>query len=335
MVPSRRNPELTASAQNKVARATAMLLGLAIAATALAQEVYPNKPIRLITPAAQGGTTDLLARVFGAKLQEVFKQQVLVDNRASASGVVAGEIVANAKPDGYTLLLAYHQHTVNAALNPKLPYHPVNSFTPITQLTAAAQLLVVHPSSSPKTLDEFIAWTRDPPGPLNFGSAGIGSGGHLAGELYKQMAGVKAEHVPYKGSGPALMALLANEYHFNFAGLQPGQVQVRAGKLRAIAVTSPRRLAALPEVPAMAEALPGFEIMGWYGVIGPANMPAPIVARLHGELVRILALPDVRERIVSDGSEPVGNSPEVFRQFMLVDAEKWAKLVKESGAKMD
>ncbi len=315
-------------------RAIALAL-LLLANCAFAQDDYPNKPIRLITPAAQGGTTDLLARVFGAKLGEIFKQQVLVDNRASASGVIAGEIVATAKPDGYTLLLAYHQHTVNAALNPKLPYHPVNSFTPITQLTSAAQMLVIHPSSPPKTLDEFVAWTRNHPGPLNFGSAGIGSGGHLAGELYKQMAGVKAEHVPYKGSGPALMALLGNEYHFNFAGLQPAQAQVRAGKLRAIAVTAPRRLAALPEVAAVAEALPGFEIMGWYGVIGPANMPAPLVARLHGELVRILALPDVRERIVADGSEPVGNSPESFRRFMLADLAKWAKVVKESGAKLD
>jgi tripartite-type tricarboxylate transporter receptor subunit TctC len=318
-------------------KAAILLLSLALAAgtPALAQEDYPSKPIRLITPAAQGGTTDLLARVFGAKLSESFKQQVLVDNRASASGVIAGEIVATAKPDGYTLLLAYHQHTVNAALNPKLPYHPVNNFTPITQLTSAAQLLVVHASSPPKTLEEFVAWTRSHPGPLNFGSAGIGSGGHLAGELYKQVTGVKAEHIPYKGSGPALMALLANEYHFNFAGLQAAQPQVRAGKLRAIAVTSPRRIAALPDLPAMAEALPGFEIVGWYGVIGPAKMPEAIVARLHAEFVRILNLPDIRERIVTDGSEPVGNSPESFRQFMLADTVKWAKLVKESGARMD
>ena len=321
---------------NGLARPTiALLASLTLAAPAQAQSDYPSKPIRLITPAAQSGTTDILARVFGAKLSETFRQQVLVDNRASASGVVAGDMVAKAEPDGYTLLLAYHQHTVNAALNPKLPYHPVNSFTPITQLTSAAQMLVVHPSSPPKTLEEFVAWTKNHPGPLNFGSAGIGSGGHLAGELYKQMSGVKAEHIPYKGSGPALMALLANEYHFNFAGLQPAQAQVRSGKLRAIAITAPRRLAALPEVAAIAEALPGFEIMGWYGVIGPANLPAPVVARLHAELVRILALPEIRERIVADGSEPVGNSPEAFRQFMLADTLKWAKLVKESGAKMD
>lgn len=310
-------------------------LSLAFALPAAAQDDYPNKPIRLITPAAQGGTTDILARLFGAKLSEVFKQQVLVDNRGSASGVVGGEMVATAKPDGYTLLLAYHQHTVNAALNPKLPYHPVNSFTPITQLTSAAQLLVVHPSAPVKTLAEFIAWTKAHAGPLNFGSAGIGSGGHLAGELYKQMTGVKAEHIPYKGSGPALVALLANEYHFNFAGLQAAQTQVRAGRLRAIAVTSPKRIASMPEVPAMAEALPGFEIVGWYGVLGPAKMAEPLVARLHAELVKILQSPDIREKILADGSEPVGNSPEAFRQFMLADAAKWVKLVKESGAKMD
>ncbi len=308
---------------------------LALALPAQAQDDYPSKPIRLITPAAQGGTTDILARVFGAKLSEVFKQQVLVDNRASASGVVAGEMVATASPDGHTLLLAYHQHTVNAALNPKLPYHPVNSFTPITQLTAAAQLLVIHPSNPPKTLEEFVAWTKAHPGPLNFGSAGIGTGGHLAGEMYKQMTGVKAEHVPYKGSGPALVALLAGEYHYNFAGLQAAQTQVRAGRIRAIAVTSPKRIAALPDVPAMAEALPGFELVGWYGVIGPAKMPEAVVARLHAELVKILNSPDVHGRIVNDGSEPVGSTPEAFRQFMLADTVKWAKVVKASGAKMN
>lgn len=305
------------------------------AVQAFAQDDYPSKPIRLITPAAQGGTTDILARLFGARLSQVFKQQVLVDNRASASGVIAGEIVANAPPDGYTLLLAYHQHTVNAALNPKLPYHPVNSFTPITQLTSAALLLVVNVASPPKTLQEFIAWTKNYQGALNFGSAGIGSGGHLAGELYKQMTGVKAEHVPYKGSGPALTALLGGEYQYNFAGLQGAQTQVRAGRLRGLAVTSPKRIGALPDIPAVAEALPGFEIVGWYGVLGPAKMPEPVVAKLHAEFVKALNSPDMHERIVADGSEPVGSTPEAFRQFMLADAAKWQKLVKESGAKMD
>jgi len=306
----------------------------AVALTAQAQD-YPTRPIRLLTPAAPGGTTDLLARLFGAKLSESLGQQVIVDNRASASGVVAGDMTAKAAPDGYTLLLAYHQHTVNAVLNPNLPYHPVNDFTPITQLTAAGFLLLVNPASPPHNLQEFIEWTKQSTTPLNFGSAGLGTGGHLAGELYKQMTGVKAQHIPYKGSGPSFIDLIGGRYEFTFAGLQGAQAQVRGGKLRAIAITTPKRLAAIPDIPAMAEALPGFEVVGWYGVIGPAGMPAPLVKRLHEELLRALAQPDVKSRIAADGAEAVGSSPAEFREFMAKDLAKWAKLVKESGAKLD
>ncbi len=315
-------------------RLACFFLALALSATAHGDD-YPNKPIRLLTPAAQGGTTDLLARLFGAKLTELYKQQVLVDNRASASGVVAAQATATAAPDGYTLILAYHQHTVNAALNPTLPYHPVDSFTPITQLTAAGLLLVVNPSSPPRNLAEFMEWTRNSKVPLNFGSAGIGSGGHLAGELYKLMTGVKAEHVPYKGSGPAMADLIAGQYHYNFAGLEGAMNQVRAGRLRAIAITTPKRVASLPDIPAVAEALPGFSVVGWYGVLGPANMPAPLVNRLHDDFVRVLNMPDVKERISRDGAEPVGSSPEEFREFMRADMLKWQKVVKESGAKLN
>jgi len=311
-----------------------LALLLLAAGTASAQD-YPTRAIRLLTPAAPGGTTDLLARLFGAKLSEAFGQQVIVDNRASASGVIAGEIVAKAPPDGYTLLLAYHQHTVNAVLNPNLPYHPVNDFTPITQLTTAGFLLLVNPASPPHTLQQFIDWTKQATTPMNFGSAGLGTGGHLAGELYKQMTGVKAQHIPYKGTGPSLIDLMAGRYDFTFAGLVGAQVQVRAGKLRAIAVTTPKRLAAMPDVPAVAEALPGFEVVGWYGVIGPAGMPAPLVKRLHDELIRALAQPDVKSRIAADGAEPVGSDSAAFRDFMAADLAKWAKLVKESGAKLD
>jgi tripartite-type tricarboxylate transporter receptor subunit TctC len=307
---------------------------LLAAAPALAQD-WPSRPIRLITPAAQGGTTDLLARIFGAKLGDALKTQVLVENRASASGTIAGEMVANAAPDGYTLILAYHQHTVNQALLPKLPYHSVNSFTPITQLTAAGLMLVVHPSSPAKTLAEFVAWTKSFKEGLNYGSAGLGSGGHLAGELYKQMTGVQATHIPYKGAGPAMQDLISGQFHYQFSGLQPAQVQVRAGRLRGLAITTPRRVPAMPDMPAVAEALPGFEVVGWYGVLGPANLPKPIVERLHEELVRALRSPDVSQRIVADGSEPVGSSPEDFRRYMHADLDKWAKLVKESGAKLD
>jgi tripartite-type tricarboxylate transporter receptor subunit TctC len=319
----------------RAVRAGCLLVGLGLAAAGAAQDDYPSRPIRLLTPAAPGGTTDLLARIVGARLGEAFKQQIVVDNRASASGVLAGQLTAAAPADGHTLLLAYHQHTINAALNPQLPYHPVESFTPITQLTTAGTLLVVNRVTPVRSLQEFIQWTRSSSGRLNFGSAGVGTGGHLAGELYKLMTGVKAEHIPYKGSSPALLDLVAGRYDFSFAGLQGAQPLVRAEKLRAIAITTPRRVAALPDVPAMAEALPGFEVVGWYGVIGPAKLPQPVVAKLHAELIKALHHPEVRERIVADGAEPVGNSPEEFRQFMLTDLAKWARVVKESGAKLE
>src|ERR1051326_8968649 len=310
-----------------------LLFALVLAAALPAQaQDYPS---RLTTPAAPGGTTDLLARIFGAKLAESLKQQVIVDNRASASGVIAGEITAKAPPDGYTLLLAYHQHTANAALNPSLSYHPVNDFTPITQLTAAGFLLLVNPASPPHTLQEFVAWTKSFQRPLNYGSAGLGTGGHLAGELYKQMTGIQAQHIPYKGTGPALIDLIGGRYEFNFSGLQGALVQVRSGKLRALAVTTPQRRAALAELPSVAEALPGFEVVGCYGVIGPGAMPPNIVARLHDELVKALEAPDIRSRILDDGSEPVGSSPADFRAFMSADLDKWGRLVKQSGAKSD
>jgi tripartite-type tricarboxylate transporter receptor subunit TctC len=317
------------------AAAALAMIASAFAGAAFAADNYPSRPIRMITPAAPGGTTDFLARLIGTRLGEVLKQQVVVDNRASASGVVAADITAHSPPDGYTLIVVYHQHTVNAALNPKLPYKVLDDFTPITQLTAAGLLLLVNPSSPAKTLKEFVEWTRSYKGPLNFGSAGIGSGGHLAGELYNLMAGVKAQHIPYKGTGPALIDLIGGQYQYNFAGMAGAVPMMRSGKLRGIAVTAPKRLAALPDIPAVAEALPGFEIVGWYGVFGPAKLPKPIVTRLHDEIVKILQRPDVKDVIAGDGGEPVGNTPEEFRKFLDADVAKWAKLVKESGAKLD
>jgi tripartite-type tricarboxylate transporter receptor subunit TctC len=308
---------------------------MVIACVASAQNGYPNRPIRLVTPAAPGGTTDILARLVGSKLTEALKQQVIVDNRASASGVVAAEIVANSPPDGYTLFIPYHQHTINAAMNAKLPYHAVNSFTPITQLTAAGLMLVVNPSSPPKTLKEFVEWTKNFKGPLNFGSAGLGSGGHLAGELYNVTVGIKAQHIPYKGSGPSLIDLVAGQYHYNFAGIQAAQTLVRGGKLRGLAVTNLKRIAAVPDLPAVSEVLPGFELVGWYGIAAPAKLPKPILTRLHAEIVKIMQEPDIRQRILADGSEVVVNTPEQFLQYMHADLAKWAKLVKESGAKLE
>ena len=314
----------------------ALIAGAMVAAPAAAQTGdYPNRPIRLITPAQPGGTTDILARMFGVRLSETFKQQIVVDNRASASGVIAGELTAKALPDGYTLYMAYHQHTVNAALNPKLPYHAVNDFTPISQLTSAGLLLVINPSSPPKNLKEFVDWTKNYKGALNFGSAGNGSGGHLAGELYNLAVKIKAQHIPYKGSAPSLIDLVAGQYHYNFVGMSAAQALVKSGKLRALAVTAPKRVPSYADLPAMTEIVPGFEVVGWYGVMAPPKLPKPLIAKLHGELVRVVKLPEIRDRILADGAEPVGSEPEAFRQYLLADLAKWAKLVKESGAKLD
>lgn len=301
----------------------------------IAADDYPNRPIRIITPAQPGGTTDFLARLLAIHLTEAWKQQAIVDNRGSASGVNGAEITQNSAPDGYTLFIAYHQHTVNAAILPKLPYHPVNDFTPISQMTEAGTLLIVNPSLPAKNLKEFVEWSKTTKEPINFGSAGIGSGGHMAGELYKLMAGIKAQHIPYKGTGPAIVDLLAGQYHFNFAGLTGALAQVNAGKLRAIAVSAPKRLGSLPNIPAVAEALPGFSVVGWYGVMGPANMPKPLVNKLHAEIVTFIKSPAIVKRMTGLGSEIVGSDPETFRQFMLADVKKWADLVKRSGMKFN
>lgn len=311
-----------------------MLCALPLTAAAQVGD-YPNKPIRMLTPAQPGGGTDILARGFGAKLADIFKQQVVVDNRASASGILAAEITMKAAPDGYTLFMTYTQHTLNGVFNPKLPYHPVNDFSPVSQLMAAGTLLIVNATTPVRTLKEFVDWTKNFKGPLNYGTAGTGSGGHLAGELYNMAVGTKAQHIAYKGAGPALIDLAGGQYHFSFAGMQSSQPLIRSGKLRAIAVTAPKRLAAFSDLPSMAEVIPGFEVVGWYGVIGPPRLPKSIMAKLHTELAKIAQMPDIRDRMHSDGAEPVGSDPETFRRYLLADMAKWTKLMKDSGAKIN
>lgn len=313
--------------------ALGLMVPLAPAHAAESPESYPSRPVRIITPANPGGTTDFLARLLAAHLTKVWGQQAIVDNRGSASGVNAAEITKNAAPDGYTLMIPYHQHTVNAALIAKLPYHPVNDFTPITQMTEGGLLLVVNPSHPAKNAKEFVEWAKTTKDPINFGSAGIGSGGHLSGELFKLMTGVEAVHIPYKGTGPAIVGLLAGEYHFNFMGLTGAFGQVRAGKLRAIAVTTPKRLPTAPDIPSLSEVLPGFQVVGWYGVMGPANMPKPLVDKIHGAVVSLVKSPEFIKTMRNNGSEAVSNTPEEFRKFMLADMEKWADVVKRAGIK--
>jgi tripartite-type tricarboxylate transporter receptor subunit TctC len=313
----------------------AVALCLAFVASIAAADWPKDKSIRFVTPAAPGGTTDGLARIFSARLTEILGTPVIVDNRGSSSGVLAAEIVKAAAPDGYTLFVPYHQHTVNAALM-KLPYHPVNDFTPITQVTEAGLVLIVNPSSPAKNFKEFLDWTRNYKGALNFGSAGHGSGGHLAGELYKLQAGVKAQHIPYKGTGPAMIALMSGEYQFNFAGLLGALPQARAGKLRALAVTTSKRIPGYEDIPTVKESgLPDFEVVGWYGFAGPPRMPKPLLARIHAEIIKVMKEPEINKRLIGLGSTPIGSDPETFRKFMLADMAKWADVVKRSGAKAD
>ncbi len=310
-------------------------LCLALAAPAAPAAEWPTKPIRFVIPAAPGGTTNGLARILSARMTETLGTQVIVDNRPSSSGVLASEIVKAAAPDGYTLFLPYHQHTVNAALL-KLSYHPVNDFTPITQLTEAGLVLIINTGSPPKNFKEFLDWTRNYKGALNYGSAGLGSGGHLAAELFKLQAGVKATHIPYKGTGPAMIGLLGGEYQFNFAGLLGALPQARAGKVRALAVTTAKRIPGYEDIPTVKESgLPDFEVVGWYGVMAPPKLPKPLLTRVYNELMKVLKEPVTNKRIVDLGGTPVGSDPETFRKFLLADMAKWADVVKKSGAKAD
>jgi tripartite-type tricarboxylate transporter receptor subunit TctC len=309
-------------------------LGLALPmAPAQAADPYPSRSIRIVTPANPGGTTDFLARLLSQHLTKLWGQQAIVDNRGSASGVNGAEIVKNSAPDGYTLFIPYHQHTVNAALISKLPYHPVNDFTAITQMTEGGLLLVVNPSHPAKNAKDFVQWAKTTKDPVNFGSAGIGSGGHLAGELFKLMTSSQAQHIPYKGTGPAIVGLLAGEYHYNFMGLTGAFGQVRAGKLRAIAVSSSKRLDTAPEIPALSEVLPGFEVVGWYGVTAPAKLPKPLVEKIHSAVVSLVKSPEFIKTMKNNGSDAKSSTPEEFRQFQLADMKKWADVVKRAGIK--
>ena len=309
-------------------------LGLAVPVMpAQAADAYPSRPVRIITPANPGGTTDFLARLLAAHLTKIWGQQAIVDNRGSASGVNAAEITKEAAPDGYTLFVPYHQHTVNAALIAKLPYHPVNDFTPITQMTEGGLLLVVNPSHPAKNAKEFVNWAKTTKDPINFGSAGIGSGGHLAGELFQLMVGTKAVHIPYKGTGPAIVGLLGGEYHYNFMGLTGAFGQVRAGKLRAIAVSAPKRLDTAPDIPSLSEVLPGFSVVGWYGIAAPAKLPKPLLEKIHAGVLSLVKSPEFVKTMKTNGSDAKYSTPEEFRQFMLDDMKKWADVVKRAGIK--
>jgi tripartite-type tricarboxylate transporter receptor subunit TctC len=316
----------------------AAMLGVVATSLASGQSAppYPTKPIRIVVPFPPGGTSDILARAVGQKLSEEWKQQVVVDDRPGAGANIGAEIVAKAPPDGYTLLLASTIHAINPSLYSKLAYDPVRDFTPITLIAATSQVLVIHNSLPVKTVREFIAYAKKHPGELNYSSAGNGSQPHLTAELFKSMTGIDIVHVPYKGAPPAMTDLLAGQVALTFATAPSAVPYVKAGRLRALGVSTAQRITALPDVPTIAEAgVPGFEASGANGLVGPAGLPSAIVERLNAAVVRIVREPAMSRYLSEQGADPVTMSPAEYGAYIKAEVAKWAKVVRASGAKVD
>jgi tripartite-type tricarboxylate transporter receptor subunit TctC len=315
--------------------------GIAFAALGLGSEAaaqtYPTKPVRMIIPFPPGGTTDILARVAAQKLSEALGQQVVPDNRPGAAGNIGTELVAKAPPDGYLLLTAPGSTlTIHPSLYAKLPFDPLKDFAPVTILGIVPNALVVHPSLPARNVKELIALAKARPGELNYASTGAGQSTHLSMELFKTMAGVKITHVPYKGSAPAVTDLLGGHVSLMFDNMPSALPHVKANKIRALAVSTLKRSPVAPEIPTVAESgLPGFEVSVWFAVLAPAATPRPIVDRLNQVLVKALQSPDVRERLSSQGAEPIGNTPEEFTAVMKRDLVKWAKVVRDGNIRLD
>jgi tripartite-type tricarboxylate transporter receptor subunit TctC len=308
---------------------------LLVSALAAAQP-YPSKPVRMIVPLAAGGTGDTLARVVSEEMGKLLRQPFVVENRPGSGGVIGTEAVARSAPDGYTLLSASPSHLIHPALRPKVGYDPIKDFEPITVIANTHQLVVAHPSVPAASIAELIAYAKRNPGKLNYGSAGSGSATHLNMELFKTMTGVFIVHIPYRGSTQARQDLVAGEVQLAVDGLLPTLPLIKAGKLKALALTSSRRSAIAPEIPTMAEAgVTGYASDTWYGIVAPAGTPKEIVASLHDAAVKAMRVPSVRERLTQQGAELVGNTPAEFRALMEKEQVLWTKVVKDSGAKVD
>ena len=300
-------------------------------------QAYPTKPITIIVPFSAGGTTDILARVVGQALTAELGQSVIIDNRAGAGGNIGGQLAARSAADGYTLFMGtVGTHAINESLYKKMPFDPIKDFAPLSRVANVPNLLVAHPSQPFKTVPEMIAYAKANPGKLNFGSSGSGSSIHLSGELFKSMAKVDMVHIPYKGSAPAVNDLLGNQIAIMFDNMPSAIQHVRAGKLRAIAVTTAKRSPELPNVPTIAEAgVPGYEATSWFGLFAPSATPAPIVAQLNKAIVKVLGQADVKQKIADQGGEVVAETPAQFAAFIKAETAKWGKVVKDSGASVD
>jgi tripartite-type tricarboxylate transporter receptor subunit TctC len=311
----------------------------AVALTAIcgaaAAQTYPAKAVRIVVGYPPGGPTDLLARIVAQKLTESWGQQVLVDNRPGASGMIGAELTVRAAPDGYTLLMVPVTYAVTPSLFPKMTYDAAKDLAPVAQVAAAPFMLVVHPTLPVKTVKDLIALARSRPGQINYASASTGGMPHLAGELFNTMTGVKMVHIPYKGAAPATTDLLSGQVSLMFNNMLSAMPHVKSGRLRAVAVTSSKRSAAVPQLPTIAETVPGYEASGWYGTFAPAATPRELVAKINGDMNRVMRLPDVAQRLSGDGVEAVGTTPEQFGSYLRQEIAKWGKIVKASGAKAD
>jgi tripartite-type tricarboxylate transporter receptor subunit TctC len=314
-------------------------LGVALfalgAPPALAQP-YPGKPIRIVVPFAAGGIADIYARIIGQRVGDGWGQPVVIENRTGAGGNIGADAVAKAPPDGYTLVMsALGPHAVNVSLFSKMPYDPVRDFAAVALVLEAEGLLVVHPSVPAKNVSELIALARSKPGALSFASAGMGTASHLAGELFKTMARVEMTHVPYKGNVPAITDLMAGQTSLLFATMPTVLPHAKTGRLRALATIGNTRAAATPELPTVAEALPGFEVNNWIGLFAPAGTSPDIVRRWNGEVMRIMQSPEIQARLPVEGARFAPNTPEQFAAFVKAEIAKWAPVVKASGARVD
>ena len=313
--------------------AIGIVLTAVLGVSAQAQE-YPVRPIRFIVSYPPGGPADILARSLAQKLGEGLGQQVLVDNRGGANGNIGAEIAAKSPPDGYTIFMMTSSHAANVNLYPKLGYDLMRDFAHVSNVASYPLMLVVHPSVAARTVGELVADAKARPGILNFASAGSGGGAHLAGELFKAMAGVNLVHIPYKGTGPALLDVVGGQVNLMFAGVSAAVPHVRTGKLRALGVSSQGRLKALPDIPTISDGgVKGYEIASWLGVSAPAGTPPRAIARLNAEIVKIVQQPDFAERLAIDGAELQVTSPELFTRYVEAEIQKWGRVIRDSGTK--
>jgi tripartite-type tricarboxylate transporter receptor subunit TctC len=308
---------------------------LVASVTAVAQ-AYPARPVRVIVPLAPGGGSDYTARFIGARLSERLGQPVVVDNRPAASGIVGTDLVAKAAPDGYTLLLVFSTHAQSAQLFKKLPYDPIKDFAPVTEVFATPLVLLVHPSQPIKTIKELVAYAKEHPGKLNYGTSGPGSSPHLMTELLNSMAGIQMTHVPYKGVASVMTALLGGELQIAYSNPVTGAPLWKAGKLRPLGMSGLKRSEAFPEIPTIDETgVPRYEALIWYGFMAPAKTPGAVVDRLHRDVVSVLKMPEVRQTLVAQGNDVVGNTPAEFAAFINKEADKWGALGKRLGISME